>query len=80
MAWTLDRVTLTASATPALLEIDFVWLAADEARPAAVRSGPLPGMASPPGEPDATRDKGEPEYDRHGVHGGRRRPFPERTK
>jgi len=68
MAWTLDRVTLTASATPALLEIDFVWLAADEARPAAVRGGPLPGMASPPDEPDATRDENERECDRDGVH------------
>ena len=70
MAWILDRVTGTASATPASLEIDFVRLAADEARPAAVRSGPLPGMASPPGEPDATRDKRECECNRQGVHGG----------
>jgi hypothetical protein len=53
----LDRVTGGSTAAPAPLEIDFVRLAADEARPPAVLGSPPPGMTSPPGEPDATRDE-----------------------
>jgi len=64
------------TAAPALLQVDFVRLAAHLARPSSAGCGPLTGLTPSPGEADGAGDQDQGDRNRAGVHRGRWRSFP----
>jgi len=78
--WNVARVVRCVAgvptAAPALLQVDFVRLAAHLARPSSAGCGPLTGVTPSPGEPGGAGDQDEGDRNRAGVHRGRWRSFP----
>src|SRR2546427_12763633 len=69
-AWNVARVVRCVAgvptAAPALLQVDFVRVAAHLARPSSAGCGALAGAPPAPGEPGGARDQDEGDTDRAG--------------